>query len=50
MLPVYDNRLPLNVVIMAGGQGKRLRPLTNDTPKALLEVGNKPIAEQVKRT
>ncbi|MEI7583989.1 sugar phosphate nucleotidyltransferase [Runella sp.] len=47
MLPVYDNRLPLNVVIMAGGQGKRLRPLTNDTPKALLEVGNKPIAERL---
>lgn len=31
------------VVIMAGGLGTRLRPLTNDTPKPMLEVGGKPI-------
>ncbi len=38
--------LPLEAVIMAGGEGTRLRPLTNDTPKPLLKVGNKPIIER----
>ena len=37
--------LPNTVVIMAGGEGLRLRPLTNDTPKALLPVGDRPILE-----
>jgi len=36
-----------SVVIMAGGQGQRLRPLTNDTPKPMLLVGGKPILETV---
>lgn len=35
------------IVIMAGGYGIRLRPLTNDTPKPLLKVGNKPILETI---
>ncbi len=35
------------VVLMAGGMGSRLRPLTNDCPKPLLEVGNKPILETI---
>lgn len=35
------------VVLMAGGQGKRLRPLTEDTPKPLLELGSKPILEHI---
>lgn len=30
-------------VVMAGGQGKRLRPLTADTPKPLVEVGGRPL-------
>ena len=34
-----------SVVFMAGGKGQRLRPLTNDTPKPMLEVGGKPILE-----
>jgi dTDP-glucose pyrophosphorylase/predicted transcriptional regulator len=33
------------ILIMAGGEGKRLRPLTNDCPKPMLKVGNKPILE-----
>lgn len=37
--------LPVDVVIMAGGEGKRLRPLTENTPKPMLQVGNKPILE-----
>ena len=36
-----------NVVIMAGGLGTRLQPLTNDTPKPMLHVGNKPILETI---
>ncbi len=37
--------LPIDAVIMAGGRGKRLNPLTETTPKSLLKVGNKPIIE-----
>jgi dTDP-glucose pyrophosphorylase len=37
--------LPLHVVIMAGGRGERLRPLTDTVPKPLLMVGPKPILE-----
>lgn len=37
--------LPLEVVLMAGGRGERLKPLTNHTPKPLLKVGEKPILE-----
>jgi len=35
------------VFLMAGGFGKRLNPLTNDVPKPLLKVGNKPILENI---
>lgn len=35
------------VVLMAGGLGNRLRPLTNDCPKPLLKVGAKPILETI---
>jgi len=39
----YDNP----VFMMAGGFGKRLQPLTNDIPKPLLHVGDKPILETI---
>lgn len=39
--------IPVDAVIMAGGEGQRLRPLTNEVPKPLLVVGNKPIMEHV---
>lgn len=35
------------VVIMAGGLGTRLHPLTVDCPKPLLKIGNKPVLEIV---
>tara|TARA_B100001093_G_C26746831_1_gene979229 strand:+ start:189 stop:1229 length:1041 start_codon:yes stop_codon:yes gene_type:complete len=35
------------VVIMAGGLGSRLMPLTKGTPKPMLEVGGKPILERI---
>ncbi|MCX2680680.1 nucleotidyltransferase family protein [Galbibacter sp. EGI 63066] len=37
--------LPIDAVVMAGGKGQRLRPLTDSTPKPLLKVGDKPIME-----
>lgn len=37
--------LPLQAVVMAGGKGERLRPLTLTTPKPLLPVGRKPIID-----
>jgi dTDP-glucose pyrophosphorylase/predicted transcriptional regulator len=35
------------VVLMAGGLGTRLQPLTNDCPKPLLPLGDKPILETI---
>jgi len=35
------------VILMAGGLGTRLQPLTKDTPKPLLKVGNKPILQTI---
>lgn len=37
--------LPIDAVIMAGGRGQRLHPLTDTIPKPLLKVGNKAIME-----
>ena len=41
--PICDNP----IFLMAGGFGTRLHPLTKDTPKPLLKVGNKPILEMI---
>ncbi len=41
----HKSYLPLSAVIMAGGEGIRLRPLTDKLPKPLLEIGNKAIIE-----
>ncbi len=37
--------LPIDAVLMAGGQGVRLRPLTENTPKPLLKIGEKTIID-----
>lgn len=41
----YKNLLPMDAVLMAGGKGERLRPLTERTPKPLLPVGDKAIID-----
>lgn len=41
----YKSRLPIDAVLMAGGKGERLRPLTENTPKPLLKVGDKAIID-----
>ena len=38
-------KLPVDAVLMAGGKGERLRPLTEKTPKPLLKVGDKSIID-----
>lgn len=47
--PQKDNRLKINlpVVIMAGGKGTRLKPITNVIPKPLIPVGDKTILEEI---
>ncbi|MBK0401707.1 nucleotidyltransferase family protein [Adhaeribacter sp. BT258] len=37
--------LPVDAIIMAGGRGERLKPLTDAVPKPMLKVGDKPIIE-----
>lgn len=37
--------VPVDAVLMAGGKGERLRPLTLDIPKPLLKVADKPIID-----
>jgi NDP-sugar pyrophosphorylase family protein len=44
---VKQERHSNTVVLMAGGLGQRLRPLTENTPKPMLSVGGKPILETV---
>lgn len=44
-LKKYKSHLPIDAVLMAGGKGERLRPLTEKTPKPLLNVGEKCIID-----
>lgn len=44
-LRVVRSMLPVDAVLMAGGRGERLRPLTLDCPKPLLKVGGKAIID-----
>ncbi len=42
-----DEVLPLQAVVMAGGAGIRLRPLTEEVPKPMLPVGGRPLMERI---
>jgi len=46
---IENNSIPLDlpVVIMAGGYGTRLKPLTNILPKPLIPIGEKTILEKI---
>lgn len=44
-LSVLKSILPIDAVLMAGGKGERLRPLTETIPKPLLNVGEKCIID-----
>ncbi|MFK7800621.1 MAG: nucleotidyltransferase family protein [Anaerolineae bacterium] len=46
---ISDQTLPLQALIMAGGFGTRLRPLTNDMPKPMLPIGGVPLIERTVR-
>ncbi len=37
------------IVLMLGGEGRRLRPLTNDIPKPMIPVGDRPLLETILR-
>lgn len=41
----YSNNT--SVIFMAGGKGKRLLPLTNNCPKAMLKISGKPMLENL---
>lgn len=43
---VPDEFLPVEAMIMAGGFGTRLRPLTDDTPKPMLPIDGQPLMER----
>jgi dTDP-glucose pyrophosphorylase len=42
---VKEYELPLRAIVMAGGYGTRLRPLTDDLPKPMLPIGDRPLLE-----
>ena len=44
---INSKQINLPVVIMAGGIGSRLKPLTNILPKPLIPIGDKTIIEEI---
>jgi dTDP-glucose pyrophosphorylase len=42
---VYENTINIPTIIMAGGRGERLKPITNVIPKPLIPIGDKTIIE-----
>lgn len=46
-VPQHREKIELPVVIMAGGKGTRLKPITNVIPKPLIPVGDKTILEEI---
>ena len=40
-----NREIPLRAVVMAGGEGNRLRPLTGTVPKPMLPIANRPLME-----
>ena len=44
---LHQEALPLQAVVMAGGYGTRLRPLTEQVPKPMLPVGDRLLLERI---
>ncbi|RJP75597.1 MAG: CBS domain-containing protein [Desulfobacteraceae bacterium] len=44
---LHEEGIQLQAVVMAGGFGKRLHPLTEDMPKPMLPIGERPIMEHI---
>ena len=44
---VKEYELPLRAIVMAGGYGTRLRPLTDELPKPMLPLGTRPLLEMI---
>ena len=44
---ITEQHPPTSAVIMAGGRGSRMRPLTDDIPKPMLPVGDRPLLESI---
>ena len=44
---IADDTLPIQAVVMAGGSGTRLRPLTKNLPKPMVPVGGRPMLERI---
>jgi dTDP-glucose pyrophosphorylase len=49
-LPIPDAQESPTAVLMAGGEGVRLRPMTENMPKSMLKVGGRPLLEIILET
>ncbi len=44
---IINDAINIPVIIMAGGEGTRLKPITNIIPKPLIPIGEKPIVQWI---